>query len=111
MTNICKKCAECCKNHPFVDLSSKDIISLEKLTEGPSEVFANQKGKEVEEYFLQFQNNGYCIFLREISGSFSCGVYEARPEVCRDYPARPRQQDFCDAKRKEFMKLNNMVTI
>ena len=51
-SEICKKCAECCKNYPFVELSQHDIFELEKLTKLPSDAFAKQKGWEVEEFFL-----------------------------------------------------------
>lgn len=103
MTEICKKCAECCKNHPFVDLSRKEINSLHKVTGVHPDVFTNPKGKVVEEYFLQFQENGYCFFLNEDNGSFSCGVYEARPEICKNYPSKPIQKDVCDAKREKYL--------
>jgi Fe-S-cluster containining protein len=103
LAEICKKCAECCKNYPFIDLSEKEINSLEKLTSLPSEVFTNPKGKEVEEYFLQFQDNGYCIFLIENKGCFSCGVYKERPGICKNYPSKPIQNDVCDANREKFL--------
>ncbi len=103
MTEICKQCAECCKNYPFVDLSKNEINSLEKLTGIPAEVFTNPKGKEIEEYFLQFQDNGYCFFLNENKGSFSCGVYEERPGICKNYPSSPIQKDVCDANKEKFL--------
>ena len=103
LTEICKKCAECCKNHPFVDLSKNEITSLEKLTGIHPDVFTIPKGKIVEEYFLQFKNNGYCFFLCENNGSFSCGVYEARPEVCKNYPSKPIQKSACDSNINKFM--------
>ena len=70
LTEICKKCAECCKNYPFVCLSEKEIDSIKKLTGLPAEVFTIPKGKEIEEYFLQFQENGYCFFLNENNGNY-----------------------------------------
>jgi len=45
-------------------------------------------GKAVEEYFLQFQKNGDCFFLNENNGSYSCSVYEIRPEICKNYPSK-----------------------
>jgi Fe-S-cluster containining protein len=106
LTDICKKCAECCKNHPFVDLSENEIYSLKQLTGLHSDVFTNKKGKIVEEYFLQFQENGDCFFLNENNGSFSCTVYEARPEICKNYPSKPTQIDFCDASSEKFLRNN-----
>jgi Fe-S-cluster containining protein len=99
LSEICKKCAECCKNYPVVDLSKNEIFSLEKVTGVHSGVFTIPKGKAVEEYFLQFQENGYCFFLNENNGSFSCGVYEVRPGICKNYPSRPIQKEVCNANR------------
>ena len=103
MTEICKKCAECCKNRPFVDLSNNEISSLEEATGLRYDVFTNQKGTKVEEYFLQFKENGYCFFLDEDNGSFSCSVYAARPEICKNYPSKPTQQDACKANMEKFL--------
>ena len=103
LSEICKKCGECCKNYPFVDLSENEINLLEKVTGLHPDVFTNGKMKEVEEYFLQFQSNGHCHFLNEKNGSFSCGVYEARPSICKNYPSRPVQQDLCDALRCKYL--------
>lgn len=103
MTEICKKCAECCKNHPIVDLSSDEIILLEKTTGLLFEAFTNRKGKDEGEYFLQFKDNGYCFFLNENNGSFSCGVYEARPAICQNYPAKPIQKNLCNSNMAKFL--------
>lgn len=108
-TEICKKCAECCKHFPFVELSAKEIHSLEKESGLNLEVFTNAKGKAVEEYFLQFQKNGDCIFLNKKNGGYSCGVYEARPEICKNYPSKPKQKKLCDAN-SEKTQLNDLCT-
>lgn len=105
MSEICKKCAECCKHHPFVDLSAKEINTLADATGLSAEVFTNSKGKVVEEYFLQFKANGNCFFLKDNNGSFSCGVYEARPGICKKYPSEPIQKNFCDASCEKFLRI------
>lgn len=46
-SEICKKCAECCKHYPFVELSQHEIYDIEKLTGLPFDVFTNQKGEAV----------------------------------------------------------------
>ncbi len=101
MTETCKICAECCKNHPYVELSSDEINALEKLTGLPLDEFTSSKGKDVEEYFLQLKENGYCLFLKEDKNSFYCSVYEARPELCRIYPAKPAEIDVCNKYLKK----------
>lgn len=73
---------------------------MEELTGVHPDLFTNQKEKVVEEYFLQFQKNGDCFFLDENNGNFSCRVYEARPKICKNYPAKPLQQEFCEARTK-----------
>lgn len=103
ITQICKKCADCCKNYPFVELSKNEINSLEQVAELNFYVFTNKKGKEVDEYFLQFQENGDCFFLNENNGSYSCGVYEERPGICKNYPSKPGQKEVCDANRRKFL--------
>lgn len=85
-SEICKKCGKCCKNYPFVKLTKNEINLLEQTTKLHFEVFTNPMGKEVEEYFLQFQKNGSCFFLNENNGDYSCSVYETRPELCKNYP-------------------------
>ena len=97
---ICMKCAECCKHYPFVELSPNEINTLEKFTGLRFDVFANSKGKAAKEYFLKFKKNGDCFFLNENDGHCSCGVYDARSGVCRNYPSNPTQNNVCDANRK-----------
>lgn len=108
MIEICKKCAECCKNYPFVTLSQDEIHSLKELTGLPAQVFTNPIGKEVEEYFLQFQNNGHCYFLNENEGSFSCAVYEERPGICKEYPSNPAQENVCAANKKKLLIIESI---
>jgi uncharacterized protein len=103
-SEICQKCAECCKNFPFVELSQNEIYELEKHTGLPFDMFTNPKGETVEEYFLQFKENGYCFFLHENNGDYSCGVYEARSEICRNYPSKPCQNEVCNANQKKILR-------
>ena len=103
---LCKKCAECCRNYPFVELSKNEIYEIEKLTKLPSDLFTNRKGEAGEEYFLQFKENGDCFFLNANNGDYSCGVYEARSKICRNYPSKPEQNEVCCSNR-EMILLNN----
>ena len=103
LTNICKKCATCCMHYPFIELSSSEVFSIKRATGMQSDVFTNRKGENFEEYFMQFQNNGYCIFLNENNGGFSCDVYEARPRICKNFPSESTQQDVCDANSKRLL--------
>ncbi len=100
---ICKECAECCKHHPFVELSNKEINSLELLTGLHINTFLNSKGKTDEGYFLQFKENGNCFFLNENNGRYFCEVYKARPDICRNYPSTPCQQKACDSNMEKLI--------
>lgn len=101
ISEMCVKCAECCKSYPSVELSKNEIYSLEQVTGLHFDNFTNTKGKAVVKgYFLQSQENGDCVFLDKDNGVYSCKVYEARPRICQDYPSEPRQIEFCDANRK-----------
>lgn len=102
-TKICKKCAGCCKNYPFVELSNDKINTLELMTGLQSGTFTNSKARPDGGYFLRFKENGYCFFLSEINSSYSCDIYEARPEICKNYPSNPRQQEICNSNRQKFM--------
>ena len=103
---VCKKCAECCRNYPFVELSKDEVYEIEKLTKFPSDLFTNRKGEASEEYFLQFKENGDCFFLNENNGDYSCGIYEARSKICRNYPSKSHQNEVCYSNRKMIL-LNN----
>ncbi len=106
-SETCKNCAECCKHYSFVELSQIEINALEKFTGLPFEVFTNPKGKAVGEYFLKFKENGDCYFLNTKNSNYSCGVYEARAGVCRNYPSEPSQNEVCDANRKICLSNNS----
>jgi Fe-S-cluster containining protein len=98
-SEVCKKCAECCRHFPFVELSRNEACEIEKLTGLPLDSFTDRKDAAVEEYFLQFRENGDCVFLLENNGAFSCRVYASRAAICRKYPSKPSQKKVCAANR------------
>jgi Fe-S-cluster containining protein len=102
-SKICKKCAKCCRNYPFIKLSQNEINEIEKLTKLPLDVFADRKDEAGEEYFLKFKENGDCFFLTENDGSYSCDIYEARSEICRNYPSNPEQDKVCYLNKKMIL--------
>ncbi len=103
LTELCRTCAECCKHFPFVELTEDEIGALSRETGLLADAFTNSKNTETEEYFLQFQKNGHCIFLTENEQEFSCGVYASRPGICTRYPSGTIQQDRCDALCEKFL--------
>lgn len=98
-SEICQKCGKCCQARPFVELSPNEIAAIEKLTNLPRESFTYPKDKAGTLFFLQFKENGHCIFLNENNGVYSCGIYEVRSKLCRDYPSNAKQEAACAAKR------------
>jgi hypothetical protein len=46
----------------------------------------NRRGTKVVEYYFTIPQR--CNALQEIDGKFMCGVYETRPQMCRDYDGR-----------------------
>jgi Fe-S-cluster containining protein len=96
LSDICKKCAACCKRYPFIEVSQKEIFSLKEATGVHPDLFTNRKDDEKDEYFLQFKENGFCYFLAEQDNAFYCSAYAARPGICKNFPSNPLQQEVCD---------------
>ena len=99
--NPCKECAECCKNYPSIKISKNEINSLELFTGLHLGIPTNSNGKKYEGYLLQFKDNGDCFFLNKNNGSYSCNVYEVRPDICKNYPSSLRQKETCAFNRKK----------
>jgi Fe-S-cluster containining protein len=99
---MCKKCAQCCKNYPIIKLSKNEISSLELFTGLHLGTPVNSKGVAYEGFLLQFKENGDCFFLNEKNGSYSCCVYEVRPEICKNYPSSLRQKQFCTLNKEKL---------
>jgi len=106
-SDICRKCAECCKDYCYVEVSQVEIEALEKFTGLRFDVFTDPKGNAVDEYFLKVKENGDCCFLNVNNGIYSCAVYEARGAICRNFPSDPSQHKFCDANKKKHLNNNS----
>ncbi|MGB1198451.1 MAG: YkgJ family cysteine cluster protein [Thalassotalea sp.] len=71
----------------------------------PSQI-AHSDRQEQAGYFLQFKDNGECIFLTYSDSSYSCSVYHARPSICRSYPKGKSQLTTC---RENLIKLDKIT--
>ena len=87
----CHVCPAYCCSYPRVILSDEDIQRLAEHFEIPRKQARKRftrKGEEPGERILKHrQDETYgtaCRFLDEETRG--CTVYEARPEICRDYP-------------------------
>jgi Fe-S-cluster containining protein len=94
-THACDGCGACCRDFAYIQLTQDDIKTLENFTGLTSDDFTNNIDKAGVRRFMQFQDNGDCIFLKMADGAYSCGVYEARPVICRAYPATEIQIKTC----------------
>ncbi len=94
----CNNCGACCRGFPFIRLSRNNIETLENFTGLTSEEFTDSIDEAGENRFMKFKENGDCIFLKMIDGAYSCGVYEARPATCREYPSTDIQRETCRAE-------------
>ncbi len=98
---MCKKCAQCCKNFPFVEVSPQEINDLELESALHADLFTHAKGAVIDGFFLQFKKNGDCFFLDEKNGDFFCAVYTARPGICQKYPSLPLEKATCRHHRQK----------
>lgn len=95
---MCQRCAECCKNIPYVELSDNEIRAIEVFTGQPAKAFINTKGPKIPGYFLKYKDNGDCIFLMNLNGNYACEIYSVRPNICKSYPVTQGQIKFCRAQ-------------
>jgi len=88
----CKRCAVfCCKlGGPMV--RERDLRRIAKTGLDPSKFVAPLRRRYGQQEgmvgVLKQKGDGSCIFLGydESTGLYECGIYEARPAVCRLYP-------------------------
>jgi len=89
----CTKCPAYCCSYDQIEVKELDIRRLAKHLDIDRETFLNRYTKEGDELpVLRHQKDKYygsvCVFLDPQARR--CTVYEARPNVCRVYPDRPR---------------------
>ena len=78
----CLTCGNCCKQLQIV-IDERDIRRLAKrLGSSPAEVRRTYVARSEDDGTLHFKSSP-CPFLGEDN---ACGVYEDRPQACRDFP-------------------------
>lgn len=96
----CQKCGICCRDFPFVEVTDTEMKALEKFTKLKREEFTDPKGPTYASgHFLKTKPNGDCLFLKVNNGFFSCGVYDARAGICRNYPVNEHHWKWCNENR------------
>ena len=103
----CGNCPAYCCSYARIEVTQKDVRRLAKhfniATEDARRRFT-KKGHEPEERVLRHQRDHIfgtiCRFLDV--DTRECTVYDARPEICRDFPGLVRcgYYDFLSAERK-----------
>lgn len=78
----CTSCANCCRV-ATVRISERDVQKLARyLGVSPERFRAEHTCENEEEGLVLKRNSGGCVFLE---GNL-CGVYDARPNTCEDFP-------------------------
>jgi Fe-S-cluster containining protein len=89
----CTKCPAYCCSYDQIEVKELDVRRLVKHLEIDRETFLRRYTKDGDELpILRHRKDKYfgsvCVFLDRKTRR--CTVYEARPNVCRTYPDRPR---------------------
>lgn len=98
----CKKCAECCKNFPFIKLSQTEANLMEDYSKLHIDQFAEKIEKKEKNYFLRFDEDGDCYFLEYKNGIYFCKIYEIRPSICKIYPGTTIQKQYCTNSKRKY---------
>ena len=107
----CNKCAECCKNFPFVRLSQTESSLIRNYSELHIDQFAEKIEKEQRNYFLRFNEDGDCYFLGYENGIYYCKIYEIRPGICKIYPGTTIQRQYCSDSKTKYSALTSQGRI
>jgi len=92
-TYDCTKCPAYCCSYDEIELKEMDIRRLAKHLDLDRDVFMKRYTKRGDDLTILRHHRdklfgSACVFLD--SKTRQCTVYEARPNVCRTYPDRPR---------------------
>jgi uncharacterized protein len=91
----CDRCPSYCCSYPRIPIQDSDVQRLALYLNLPPEIVARKftkKSEEPGETVLRHQPDQIygtiCKFMNRETRR--CTVYEARPEICRDYPGNSR---------------------
>jgi hypothetical protein len=76
----CVACGACCKNNNVV----LDAADMKRLRSGAPKTFVDRVKRKDGRLVLTLLKDGRCAALTKQG---MCGVYEYRPEACREFPA------------------------
>ncbi len=80
MSLDCVACGACCKNNTVV----LDAADMKRLRSGAPKTFVDRVKRRDGRLVLTLLADGRCAALTKQG---TCGVYDFRPEACREFPA------------------------
>lgn len=97
MSELCLQCGKCCMSMTFyggeVDDEARDEIRWMELHGLRIELIErkSRSGRPITDYYFTIPQR--CTALKEVKTAagatqYICGVYETRPQMCRDYDGR-----------------------
>ncbi len=95
MSLDCVACGACCRNNTVI-LDAKDMA---RLRAGAPQAFVDRVRRTDGHLVLTLLPNGDCAALTHAG---TCGVYEARPAACREFPAA---SECCLFSREEALNI------
>ncbi|HYL99320.1 MAG TPA: YkgJ family cysteine cluster protein, partial [Blastocatellia bacterium] len=91
-SELCLVCGKCCMAMTFyggeVDDDARDEIKWMELHGLRIDYAEKRVSPTVTTLEYYFTIPKRCDVLQENDGKFTCGVYETRPQMCRDYDGR-----------------------
>jgi len=91
----CLKCVAYCCTYTLIPANKRDVKRLAKhfdLTPAQAEKKFTKKGDKENPRVLKHQDDKHfgtaCMFLDQKTRQ--CTVYDARPQICRDFPTQSR---------------------
>jgi Fe-S-cluster containining protein len=85
LSELCQRCGKCCMTMSFeggvVTKSERDVIHWMQLHGLQVDYYQLNGGKQRYAFTIPLR----CNELVEKDGRFSCGIYDTRPQMCRDY--------------------------
>jgi Fe-S-cluster containining protein len=108
----CFRCGECCRLWVFVNYKEADrIAEYVKLPRKEFTIEYWDRDVSTEECLVLDQKDDACVFLREKADTREkyCGIYEIRPQVCREYvPSLMRKE--CQSGLTKYWNLKATPT-
>ena len=85
LSELCQRCGKCCMAMSFeggvVTKTERDVIHWMQLHGLQVDYYQLNGGKQRYAFTIPLR----CNELVEKEGRFSCGIYDTRPQMCRDY--------------------------